>query len=282
MSGLTMVIGGTGKTGRRVADRLRARGVRVRIGSRSAAPRFDWEEPGTWAPALQGVEAAYVSYYPDVAMPGAWERVAALARTAVAGGTRRLVLLSGRGEEGARLAEQAVQESGADWTILRSSWFNQNFSEGAFLEQVRAGEVVLPAGRTPEPFVDVDDIADAAVAALCDRVHVGRLYELTGPRLLTFGEAVAEIGRAAGREIRYVPVSSQRYTSLLSDLQVPADVVDLLAYLFTEVLDGRNAHLTDGVSRVLGRAPRDFRDFARAAAAAGTWGMPAATMAERS
>jgi uncharacterized protein YbjT (DUF2867 family) len=124
--------------------------------------------------------------------------------------------------------------------------------------------------------------ADAAVAALCDRVHVGRLYELTGPRLLTFGEAVAEIGRAAGREIRYVPVSSQRYTSLLSDLQVPADVVDLLAYLFTEVLDGRNAHLTDGVSRVLGRAPRDFRDFARAAAAAGTWGMPAATMAERS
>ena len=134
-----------------------------------------------------------------------------------------------------------------------------------------AGEVTLPAGDTPEPFVDVDDIADVAFAALTDERHVGELYELTGPRLLTFEEAVEEIARAAKRPIRYVPVSMAEFESLLAEQQVPADFVWLLKYLFTEVLDGRNAHLADGVQRALGREPRDFSEFARDAAATGVW-----------
>jgi len=267
----TLVLGGTGKTGGRVAARLTARGLPVRIGSRSGEPPFDWEDRATWAPALRDVASVYVSYYPDLAVPGAAATVGSFAELAVESGARRLVLLSGRGEEGAELGEQAVRDSGADWTIVRSTWFSQNFSESYMLEPVLAGEVALPAGNVGEPFVDADDIADVAVAALTEDGHVGQLYELTGPRLLTFADAVEEIAKAAGREVRYVPISIEQYASALAEQDVPADIVSLLTYLFTEVLDGRNAHLTDGVQRALGRPPRDFADYARAAAATGVW-----------
>ncbi len=270
----TLVLGGSGKTGRRVAERLMARGRPIRIGSRSGSPPFDWEDRATWTPALLGIGSVYVTYYPDLAVPGAAEKVGAFARLAVPQGARRLVLLSGRGEEGAMLSEQEVRASGTEWTILRSSWFSQNFSEGAFREQVQSGEVALPRSDIPEPFVDADDIAEIAVAALTENGHAGQLYELTGPRLLTFAEAVAEISQAAGREIRCLPISVEEFTAMLCANDVPADFVQLLSYLFTEVMDGRNAHLTDGVQRALGRAPRDFRDYARAAAASGVWRVP--------
>src|SRR5919108_1235968 len=201
-----LVLGGTGKTGRRVLDRLRTRGLPTRLGSRGAEPPFDWENDATWAPALEGVRSAYVSYYPDLAIPGAVETVGAFARLAVERGVPRLVLLAGRGEAEAEEAEQAVRDSGAELTIVRSTWFAQNFSEDYMLDAVLSGEVALPAGDTPEPFVDADDIADVAVAALTEEGHVGELYELTGPRLLTFAEAVAEIAQATGREIRVVQV----------------------------------------------------------------------------
>jgi uncharacterized protein YbjT (DUF2867 family) len=154
---------------------------------------------------------------------------------------------------------------------VRSTWFAQNFSEDYMLDAVLAGEVALPAGDTPEPFVDADDIADVAVAALTEDGHVGQLYELTGPRLLTFAEAVAEIGRAAGRELRYVPISQAQFAATAAEQGVPREFVELLGYLFGEVLDGRNAHVADGVQRALGRPPRDFSEYARAAAATGVW-----------
>jgi uncharacterized protein YbjT (DUF2867 family) len=271
MKSSILVVGGTGKTGRRVAAQLNARGVEVRIGSRSADPPFDWQDQKTWPLALRDVASAYVSYYPDLSVPGAAETVKAFAELAVKSGVKRLVLLSGRGEPGAELAEQAVRDSGASWTILRCSWFSQNFSEGAFREQVMSGEVALPFGSVREPFVDADDIADVAVAALTRDGHAGQLYELTGPRLLTFAEAVAEIAKATGREIRYEQISMEQYEDQLRKYQVPADFVGLIHYLFTEVLDGRNALLTDGVERALGRRPRDFSDYARDAAQEGIW-----------
>jgi uncharacterized protein YbjT (DUF2867 family) len=267
----TLVVGGTGKTGRRVSERLQARGVPVRIGSRAAAIPFDWERPDTWGPAVAGVRRAYVTYYPDLAVPGALERLAAFTRVAVAAGVRRLVLLSGRGEEAALQGEQAVRESGAEWTILRAAWFSQNFSEGFFADQVKTGTVALPAGDVREPFVDVDDIAEIAEQALVTDRHVGQVYELTGPRLMTFADAVAEIAKATGRAIAYAPVPLDEYQALLVQHEVPADFVWLVGYLFTEVLDGRNASLTDGVLRALGRPARDFADYAREAAAAGSW-----------
>ena len=270
-SGTTMVLGGTGKTGRRVVERLTASSVSVRIGSRSAEPPFDWEDQSTWAPALRDVESIYLTYYPDLAIPGAVEAVQAFTELAVQSGVRRLVLLFGRGEDEAQRAEHVVMASGADWTILRSSWFNQNFSENYFLEPVLSGEVVLPAGNVGEPFIDADDIADVAVAALTEDGHAGQLYELTGPRLLTFAEAVEEIAQASGREIRYVPVSAEKYAAALTAEGVASDFVWLVNYLFTTVLDGRNAHLTDGIQRALGREPRDFAGYARATASAGVW-----------
>ena len=267
----TLVVGGTGKTGRRVVERLEARGLPVRVGSRSGEPPFDWEDEATWAPALRDVGAVYVTYYPDLAAPGAANAVRSFAELAVESGVRRLVLLSGRGEEEARRAELAVQGVDAEWTIVRSSFFSQAFSESFFLEPILGGELALPVDGVAEPFVDAEDIADVAVVALTEEGHAGQLYELTGPRLLTFAEAVEEISLASGREIRYVPVSVEQFASALSRDRVPPEVVELLTYLFTEVLDGRNARLTDGVRRALGRKPSDFADYAREAAATGVW-----------
>ena len=215
-----LVLGGTGTIGRRVVERLTARGLPVRIGSRSGEPRFDWEDRATWEPVLEGVGSAYVSHHFD-AIPGAAETLGSFAELAVESGVPRLVLLS--------------------------------------------------AGDTPEPFVDAEDIADVAVSALTDDRHIGEVYELTGPRLLTSAEAVQEISGAVGREIGYVPISIEDFAAASAEQGVPSEVVEMLTYIFGEVLDGRNAHLADGVQRALGREPRDFRDYAREAAASGVW-----------
>lgn len=263
----TLVIGGTGKTGRRVAERLQDRGLPVRVGSRSTEPAFDWADPSTWEPALDEVSAVYLTFYPDLAFPGAADAIGEFSRLAVDKGARRLVLLSGRGEEGAQVSERAMQASGADWTVVRASWFNQNFNESFFLDPVLGGEIALPTGDAVEPFVDADDIADVVVAALTDERHVGRTYELSGPRLLGFHEVAAEISEATGREIRYVPVTIEEYRRVLQENDVPVEFADL----FQLIVDGRNAHLVDGVQQVLGRPARDFAEFARDAAASGVW-----------
>jgi uncharacterized protein YbjT (DUF2867 family) len=268
---LTLVLGGTGKTGRRVVQRLTAQGKPVRIGSRSGGVPFDWEDPATWAPALTGVKAAYVSYYPDLAAPGASAAIGSFAEIAVNSGTRRLAMLSGRGEDEAVACEKALAGSGADWTVLRCSWFNQNFSEGYLLEPVMSGHVFLPAGPVGEPFLDADDIADVAAAVLTQAGHTGQVYELTGPRLLTFADAVAEVAAAAGRPIGYTAVPAADYAVALAAEGVPAEIIELLTYLFTTVLDGRNAQLGDGIQQVLGRPARDFADYARNAAGTGIW-----------
>jgi uncharacterized protein YbjT (DUF2867 family) len=267
----TLVLGGTGKTGRRIVDRLQALDVAVRIGSRSASPPFDWDDETTWTPALQGVGAAYISYYPDLAAPGATDVIRAFAGVAVAAGVEHLVLLSGRGEDEAQACERLIQDAGVDWTILRASWFSQNFSESYFLDAVLSGEVAVPAGDVPEPCVAADDIADVAVAALTEHGHAEKLYELTGPRMLTFEQATAEIAKATDRQIAFIPVSPEDYAAALAAEGVPVEVIELVTYLFTTVLDGRNAHLGDGVQRALGREPRDFYDYAWDTAQHGTW-----------
>ncbi len=266
-----LVLGATGKTGRRIARQLSQRGYAVRVGSRRSDPPFDWADQGTWGAALDGVEAAYISYFPDLAIPGTTDAIGTFVELAVERGVRRLVLLSGRGEEEAQRCEQIVLGAGVESTIVRCSWFSQNFSEGAFLDMVLAGEIALPAGEVGEPFVDVDDIAEVAVAALTEEGHAGQVYELTGPRLLTFAEATEEIARASGRAVRFVRIPPEAFAAGVAEAGVPKDVAWLLNYLFATVLDGRNASLGDGVQRALGRQPRDFADFCRDAAASGVW-----------
>ncbi len=262
-----LLIGGNGKTGRRVAERLRALGRPVRTGSRSSAIAFVWEDESTWGAALDGVSAAYVTYYPDLAFPGATEAVGRLAAFAVARGVRRLVLLAGRGEEGAVAGEDALKASGCDWTVVRAGWFNQNFSESFFLGPVRSGELVLPAGDAVEPFVDADDIADVVVAALTDDRHIGRTYELSGPRPLSFHDVARELSAATGRTIAYVPVGTDDYRAALREAGEPEEFADL----FILITDGRNAAPVHGVREVLGREPKDFTDYVKEAAATGVW-----------
>lgn len=265
-----LVLGATGKTGARVAQGLRAHGVVVREGSRSASLAFDWEDSVTWRAALAGVEGVYITYQPDLAAPGAEAAIAAFVDAAKAAGVRHLVLLSGRGEPAAQHCEAIVQNSGLAWTVLRAAWFNQNFSEGHLLEPVLAGVLALPAGNVAEPFVDANDLADAAVAAFTDVRHIGQLYELTGPRALTFAEVADILSGALGRDIHYQPMETGAYVDMLSDY-VPREFAEFLGKLFSEVLDGRNTQVADGVQRALGRAPRDFADYVRDAATAGVW-----------
>ena len=271
---LTLVLGATGKTGRRVVQRLLEKGCAVRRGSRQSDPPFDWDDQSSWDTALAGATVAYISYAPDLAIPGATDAIRAFVERAVTHGLRRLVLLSGRGEEEAQACERIIQRPDVEWTVVRCSWFSQNFSEGEFLGMVLAGEVALPAGAVAEPFVDADDIADVAVAALTQDGHAGNVYELTGPRALTFAGAVEEISQATGRAIQYTQLPQDAFVAGIAEAGLPEDIAWLLNYLFATVLDGRNASLGDGVQRALGREPRDFADFCHAAAASGVWNPP--------
>jgi uncharacterized protein YbjT (DUF2867 family) len=268
---VTLVLGGTGKTGRRVAQRLANLGIAARIASRSASPSFDWNDQGSWNTVLKGVDAIYITYAPDLAIPGATDSIRDFVALAVEQGVRRLVLLSGRGEEEAQACERIVQGAGVEWTVVRASWFNQNFSEGEFLEMVLGGVVTLPAGSVPEPFVDADDIADVAVAALTEDGHDGEIYEVTGPRMLTFADVAEEISRTSGRDVRFVQIPKEDFAEAIASSGAPQEVAWLLNYLFDTVLDGRNAYVCDGVQRALGREPTDFAVFADRVAATGVW-----------
>ncbi|WP_433654217.1 NAD(P)H-binding protein [Nocardia sp. CA-128927] len=267
-----LVTAGTGKVGRRVADRLAANGFPVRIGSRSAELPFDWEDRSTWAPVLDGVRAAFVMFTPDIGDPRAGDTIRAFSELAVASGVQRLVLLSARGEDQAAAAETAVRESGAEWTVLQAAWFNQNFDEGVFTDMVLAGGVAFPAGQVLEPFIDSGDLADVAAAALTEDRHAGQNYELTGPRLLTFGDAVEAIAKGTGREVHYIPVTGAEFGAVLgAEFGMPAEEVAGMIGIFATLLDGRNAKVTDTVQRLLGREPVDFADYVRDAVAAGAW-----------
>lgn len=265
-----LIIGGGGKTGARVNALLQQQGIDTRAVSRSTAISFDWSRPEGWGAALDGVCKAYVTYQPDLAVEGAAEAIAELSSIARHKGLERIVLLSGRGEPGAQRAEAALQASGVPWTNVRASWFNQNFSEGYLLDSVIAGEIALPAGAVREPFIDADDIADVVVAALTHERHANRLYEVTGPRAITFAEAIAEISVGLGRPIRYTQITPEDFVVSMR-AYAPEDIVQLLNELFTVVLDGRNSKVTYGVREALGRPARDFSDYVRRTVASGVW-----------
>ena len=267
-----LVIGGTGKTGKRVVEVLQQKGHNVRVGSRSQNPAFDWDNPETWSGALEGMDAAYITFQPDLAVPGALEAIEGLTKEAKRQGVKKLVLLSGKGEREAELCEQVVINSGLDYTIVRASWFSQNFSESFFLEPIQYGFVALPKADAQVPYVDARDIAAVAAEALLNETHNGEIYELTGPRFLTFKEIMQEIAQATGREIAFTPISLPAYTRMLKEQGVPEDYVWLIDYLFTEVLDNPDNQLITGdVEKVLGRKPIDFSTFVKETAPTGVW-----------
>lgn len=257
----TTIIGGTGKTGSRVARLLRTAGHPIRLASRHGDVRFDWTDEATWEGALAGADRAYVTFQPDLGLPGADEIIGAFGRRAMASGTTRLVLLSGRGEAGAVRAEAALAESGAALTVIRSAFFLQNFTEAHWRDEIATGRMTMVRHEAAEPFVDVEDVAAVAVTALTDERHIGRTYELTGPETLAFRDAAAAVAAASGIELHYEELEVDAYVRHLTAQGMPGEDAAGLAHLFAEVLDGGNAFTTTDVADVLGRAPRSVDDF---------------------
>jgi uncharacterized protein YbjT (DUF2867 family) len=218
------------------------------------------------------MDMVYITFQPDLAVPGASEAIERLATMAKKHSIKKLVLLSGKGEREAELCEEVLIRSGIRYTIVRASWFNQNFSESFYLDPIRAGHVSLPKAEAKVPYVDTDDIADVVVATLLDEKHDGQIYELTGPRLLTYEDVLKEISGATARHITFTPISLSAYERMMEEQGIPADYIWLISYLFTEVLgDARNAIVTNDIEKVLGRKPKDFSEYARETAATGIW-----------
>ena len=253
------VIGATGKVGSRVADRLEETGARVRRLSRGSTIAFDWEQPDSWKAALRGLDRVFVVFVPDLASPSSAAAVSLLTEVAIEVGVSRLVLLSGRGESGALVAEKIILESALESSIVRASWFIQNFTEGILAGSVSEGFVAVPAGDRVEPFIDVNDIADVAVAALTAVTHEDRVIEVTGPELLTFADAAALLSESTGHPVSYLPVSLDEFHAAIS-AEINTDTADLLTDMCREVFDGRNESLATGVVETLGREPRSMRE----------------------
>lgn len=266
-----LVLGATGKTGRRVATRLKKLEYQVRKGSRQEDLPFDWEDSKTWPKVLEGMDAVYISFQPDLAVPGAFETITAFTSEMVSAGVQKVVLLSGRGEKEAERCEQVIMDSGLDWTVVRASWFNQNFSESFFLDSILAGHVALPKEDALVPYIDADDIADVVVEVLLKEGHSGEIYELTGPQQFTFEQVMEEISKASGKEIKFESIPLETYVSGMKEAGVPDDYVWLIGYLFSEILTEENAVITDHVEQVLDRKPKAFETYVRETAETGVW-----------
>ncbi len=266
-----LIVGKTAKTGLRVEQRLQALGYNTRGVARSTSPAFDWEDPTTWRTAMEGTESAYVTFYPDLAIPAAEHAISEFISLAKEVGLRHLVLLSGRGEQGAERAEAILANSGLDWNVVRASWFMQNFSEGFMIEGILNGELMLPASDTVEPFIDIDDIADVAVAALTRVELRNRLFEVSGPRSMTFAQCAEEISTAVGYPVKFTPISIDEFLQALRDQGLPEEVLWLMNELFTVVFDGRNSIPASGVEEALGRPATDFCEYLRKVMTTGAW-----------
>ena len=265
------VVGANGKTGARVLKRLSSLGHAVRPLSRHSEHGFDWADRSSWAPALQGVQAAYVTYYPDLAIPQAEDDIRAFVEVAKRVGVAHLVLLSGRGEDGAQRAENVLKASGLAWNVVRASWFMQNFSESFMADGLQAGELVLPEPKAAEPFIDVDDIADVAVAVLMRPELRNQLFEVTGPALLSFSACVDIMAKVSQRDLILTTLPVEAYLAGAKAQGLSDEMAWLINELFVNVLDGRNASTTTTVEALLGRPARRFEDYATRTAASGVW-----------
>lgn len=276
MSGTPILVtGATGKTGRRVAALLNAKGLTIRAVSRTSAIPFDWNDAFTWPAAVEDAGAVYL-VHPGLGSPDAANHIESFAKTAAAAGITKVVMVTTPDDgsefsQSMRLAERHVIDAGLALTSLRLRWFYQNFSEDFLLPSVLSGELRLPAGQGREAFVDADDIAEVAVTALTDDRHIGCNYEVTGPSLLTFDEIAKEITRGAGFTVRYVPLSPNDYVAEQLALGAPEDWVYTLSAMYQDIADGKLETFAGDVETVLGKPARRFSDFVKHAAHEGVW-----------
>jgi len=267
VSGVVLVTGGTGKTGRRVAEQLLAAGSEVRVASRGGPHPFDWTDSDTWAAALDGVSAAYL-----VGPPRGGDASAAMiafVQAAMARGARRFVLLSGspmpEGGPGAGQTHRWLRENAADWAVLRPSWFMQNFSEALHLETIRdEGAIYSAAEDGRVPFISADDIAACAVAALTGPAALNRDFILTGPEPISYDTAARHISDAAGRPIVHRRISAEDLAARHQAAGAPAPLAQMLGIMDVMIAGGAEDRTTECVRDLTGRAPTGFDTFAQA------------------
>jgi len=263
-----LIIGGKGKNGRRVAEKLKSHKFNPIVTTRTINAHveneryFDWNDSSTFGPALKNIEIVYI-VHPDTSMLGAEQQIEGLITEMMNQSVSKAVLLSGRGQASVEKCEKILMQSQLDWTVIRSAWFNQNFSEGHFLHGIRSGEVTFMADTVKEPFVDLEDLSDVVVECLIDAVHNGKIYEVTGPELLTFAEAVNVIGVKLKRNIQYQYLNQEAYRQYLKNAGLDEFIAAHMTQAFSEILDGRNENIGKGVTHVLGRDPIKFTDFVK-------------------
>ncbi|MEP1447975.1 MAG: NmrA family NAD(P)-binding protein [Paraglaciecola sp.] len=258
-----LVIGASGKTGSLVYKGLQEHlpKDKVKAASRNSSTVFDWHDDSTWRPALQGISHVYLTYYPDLAVEASASHISEFCQLASSMRVKHVTLLSGRGEPAAQQCETILIDSGLSWNVVRASWFNQNFSDGFFKGFIDAGNISLPVKQVKEPFIDVGDIADVVVETLINPSKRNQLFEVTGPELLSFEDLAMKFSKSLGREVKFNIISQSEFNTMMLAQQVPEDVLALLNFLFTEVLDGRNEYLTNGVKSAIGRSPISFSEY---------------------
>lgn len=270
-----LVTGATGKTGSRVSRQLAARGVTVRAAARTPGAAgagivpvaFDWDDPATHGAAVDGASAAYL-IPPALRLDYVPLMTAFLDRLAAAG-VARAVFLSARGADASddiplRQVELALASSGLQYSIIRPSWFDQNFTEGFVYPGIRQhGVVAVPAGSGKVPFIDAEDIAAVVAETLTGDGHHCQAYDLSGPETLSWAEATEAVAKASGRDIAYLDMEPAEWEAAAIAMGVPPDYAGFLSFLFSAIRQGYDDFLTDGVQRVLGRQPRRFVDWAQ-------------------
>ncbi|GAA1459895.1 NmrA family NAD(P)-binding protein [Williamsia maris] len=272
-----LVLGSTGTVGSSVSALLAEEGVGARRATRSPRSagqiRFDWFDADTWASALTGTSAVYLIAPVGAADPAVV--VEPFLRAARDAGVRRVVVQSASavsaGDPGLgeihTLAEQLVPE----WTVLRPSWFMQNFAgESALADGVRRGEIVTATGDGPVAFIDARDIAAVGVRALLDPTPYVGAHVLTGPQALTYTQAAEIITRVTGTPVTHRSVTVDELAAQHVEHGLPAEYAPILAGLDLDIRNGSENRVTDTVERVTGRAPRSFEDFVREYLAADT------------
>lgn len=262
-----------GKVGSALAAQLLERGEAVRLGAHTPAKaqadfaqaqvvHFDFGDPASVRAALAGVAALYLAA-PATTDPEQVNRVVDLA---VEAGVRRIVRLSAAGvehsETGLRQIERHIEGSGVEWTMLRPSWFFQNYSTANAAAIRERGAIFEAAGDGKTAFVDTRDIAAVAVRALTESGHHGQGYTITGGRAYDRSEVASAIGAAAGRPVRYVALTDAAFRDSVAPLGWPPEYVELMSGLYAAVRAGHTAATTDVVQRVTGQAPISLEQFA--------------------
>ncbi len=280
-----LVLGGTGKTGSRLAATLAKLGLNVRTAARHRADvHFDWDDPTTHRPALQGIDRLYL--VPPVMRVDFADPVAAFLDLAETAGVRHVTYVSAYGtisrwrgaaaigQAPAQVALRAVEldligRGAMTHSILRPAWFMQNFSE-TFLKPVD-GLITVPTANGSEAFIDVSDIAAAAAETLASPdAHADAAYALTGPEAITVSEAAEIIAEVTGKPMKHYDIDRDMWIQGAVAAGVPAEYGEMLRILTETIASGKGSRPTDNVETVTGAPPIRFADFARRTAQAWT------------